>query len=55
MNLQVRVAEVTRNFVKNIGVNLTRRSSGNFLFNIAQGRQGTITIVPASSMPPMPR
>jgi pilus assembly protein CpaC len=46
VNLQVRVAEVTRNFVKNIGVNLTSRSSGNFLFNIAQGRQGTITTVP---------
>ena len=46
VNLQVRVAEVTRSFVKNIGVNLTSRSSGNFLFNIAQGRQGTITTVP---------
>ena len=46
VNLQVRVAEVTRNFVKNIGVNLTSRSSGNFLFNIAQGRQGSITTVP---------
>ncbi len=46
VNLQVRVAEVTRSFVKNIGVNLTSRGSGNFLFNIAQGRQGTITTVP---------
>ncbi|MES3100887.1 type II and III secretion system protein family protein [Sphingomonas faeni] len=46
VNLQVRIAEVTRSFVKNIGVNLTSRGSGNFLFNIAQGRQGTITTVP---------
>ncbi|RZM09388.1 MAG: secretion system protein, partial [Sphingomonas sp.] len=46
VNLQVRVAEVSRSFVKTIGVNLTSRGSGNFLFNIAQGRQGTITTVP---------
>ncbi len=46
VNLQVRVAEVSRSFVKNIGVNLTSRGSGSFLFNIAQGRQGTITTVP---------
>lgn len=44
VNLQVRVAEVSRNFVKNIGVNLTSRdNSGGFLFGIAQGRQGAIT------------
>ena len=46
VNLQVRVAEVSRSFVKTIGVNLTSRGSGNFLFNIAQGRQGTISTVP---------
>ncbi|KQM22969.1 secretion system protein [Sphingomonas sp. Leaf24] len=47
VNLQVRIAEVSRNFVKNIGVNLTSRDrSGGFLFGIAQGRQGTITTVP---------
>ncbi|MGN5373359.1 type II and III secretion system protein family protein [Sphingomonas hankookensis] len=47
VNLQVRIAEVSRNFVKNIGVNLTSRdTSGGFLFGIAQGRQGTITTVP---------
>lgn len=46
VNLQVRVAEVSRSFVKNIGVNLTNRQIGNgALFNIAQGRQGTITTV----------
>lgn len=48
VNLQVRIAEVSRSFVKNIGVNLTNRdnSGNNFLFGIAQGRQGTITTVP---------
>ncbi|KQM30648.1 secretion system protein [Sphingomonas sp. Leaf10] len=47
VNLQVRIAEVSRSFVKNIGVNLTSRdNSGGFLFGIAQGRQGTITTVP---------
>lgn len=47
VNLQVRIAEVSRNFVKNIGVNLTSRdNSGGILFGIAQGRQGTITTVP---------
>lgn len=47
VNLQVRIAEVSRNFVKNIGVNLTSRDlSGGMLVGIAQGRQGTITTVP---------
>ncbi len=48
VNLQVRIAEVSRNFVKNIGVNLTSRhvSSGGILFGVAQGRQGTIATVP---------
>jgi pilus assembly protein CpaC len=47
VNLQVRIAEVSRNFVKNIGVNLTSRDTSNgFLFGVAQGRQGTITTVP---------
>ena len=47
VNLQVRIVEVSRSFIKNIGVNLTSRdNSGGFLFGIAQGRQGTITTVP---------
>ncbi|MEG3178607.1 type II and III secretion system protein family protein [Sphingomonas sp. RB3P16] len=46
VNLQVRIAEVSRSFVKNIGVNLTNRGTGNPLFNIQQGRQGTISTVP---------
>ena len=49
VNLQVRIAEVSRNFVKNIGVNMTSRDvSGGILFGIAQGRQGTITTIPGS-------
>ncbi|RZM12365.1 MAG: type II and III secretion system protein family protein [Sphingomonas sp.] len=48
VNLQVRIAEVSRSFVKNIGVNLTTRDSGNFLFGVAQGRQGSIGTVPGT-------
>ena len=52
VNLQVRIAEVSRSFVKNIGVNLTNRDSSgnNFLFGISQGRQGSITT--ATGTPP---
>lgn len=47
VNLQVRIAEVSRSFSKNIGVNLTTRDhSGGFLFGLGQGRQGTITTRP---------
>lgn len=49
VNLQVRIAEVSRSFVKNIGVNLTNRQIGRgALFNVTQGRQGTITTVPGT-------
>ena len=45
VNLQVKIAEVSRDFVKTLGVNLlTRDTSGGFLFGIAQGRNfGTVT------------
>ncbi len=46
VNLQVRIAEVSRSFMKNVGVNLTNRASGNTMFAVSQGRQGTITTVP---------
>lgn len=48
VNLQVKFAEVSRSFIKNIGVNLQNRdnSGNNFLFGIAQGRQGGITSIP---------
>lgn len=49
VNLQVRFAEVSRSFVKDIGVNLTNRQIGNgALFGISQGRQGTIATVPGT-------
>ena len=39
VNLQVRIAEVSRSFVKNVGVNLlTRDNTGGFQFGIASGR-----------------
>jgi pilus assembly protein CpaC len=48
VSLQVRIAEVSRSFVKNIGVNLTNRATGKFLFSVAQGRQGTISTIPGT-------
>ncbi|MGJ3647203.1 type II and III secretion system protein family protein [Sphingomonas sp. GlSt437] len=51
VNLQVKFAEVSRNFVKNIGVNLQNRGvapAGKPLFNITQGRQGTISTQPGA-------
>ena len=48
VNLQVRIAEVNRNFIKNIGNNLTTRPRDNngFRFSIGSGRQGQIAITP---------
>jgi pilus assembly protein CpaC len=53
VNLQVRIAEVSRDFVKQIGVNLlTRDTTGGFLFGLAQGRNfGTIGNVDVSALP----
>lgn len=47
VNLQVRIAEVNRSYVKQIGVNLLNRdNSGGFLFGISSGRSaGTISDV----------
>lgn len=43
VNLQVRVAEVTRSFVKNIGVNIQSFDrTGGFKFGLGQGRDATI-------------
>lgn len=43
VNLRVKIAEVSRQFAKNIGVNLlSRDNSGGFLFGIGQGNPGTI-------------
>ncbi|NNM76812.1 type II and III secretion system protein family protein [Sphingomonas sp. ID1715] len=53
VNLQVRIAEVSRDLVKEIGVNLlTRDQTGGFLFGIAQGRNfGSIGNFDASVFP----
>jgi pilus assembly protein CpaC len=53
VNLQVRFAEVSRSFVKNIGVNLqTRDTTGGFQFGVSSGRPvGTIGSANTSSFP----
>jgi pilus assembly protein CpaC len=43
VNLRVRIAEVSRDFAKSIGVNLlSRDTTGGFLFGVGQGDPGTI-------------
>lgn len=54
VNLQVRFAEVSRTFVKNIGVNLaTRDTTGGFQFGLSSGTRspGTITTPDLSNLP----
>jgi pilus assembly protein CpaC len=54
VNLQVRIAEVSRSFIKNIGVNLaTRDQTGGFMFGIGSGVRspGTIGTPDLSSLP----
>lgn len=48
VNLQVKIAEVSRELIKEVGVNLmSQDTTGGFLFGIAQGRNiGTITTLP---------
>ncbi|HET7316116.1 MAG TPA: type II and III secretion system protein family protein [Sphingomicrobium sp.] len=44
VNLKVRIAEVSRDLVKQIGVNLlSHDSTGGFLFGVGRGNPGTIT------------
>ncbi len=51
VNLQVRVAEVSRGFAKNVGVNLqSRDSTGGFKFGIAQGRGAGTQFLPGGSL-----
>ncbi|HEU4969905.1 type II and III secretion system protein family protein [Sphingomonas sp.] len=56
VNLQVRIAEVSRDLVKEIGNNLlTRDQTGGFLFGVAQGRNfGSIGNVDVSKFPTVP-
>jgi pilus assembly protein CpaC len=50
--LQVKIAEVSRSLVKNIGVNLlSRDTSGGFLFGVGQGHAGTIQTVVGQTDP----
>lgn len=54
VNLQVRFAEVSRSFVKNIGVNLaTRDTTGGFQFGLSSGTRvpGTISAPDLSNLP----
>ena len=60
VNLRVKIAEVSRSLIKEIGVNLlSRDSTGGFMFGISRGRPvGTITDVtglpnPATGIPPV--
>jgi pilus assembly protein CpaC len=53
VNLHVKIAEVNRNLVKEVGINLLNRdNTGGFLFGIAQGRNfGTIGDLPTAGLP----
>jgi pilus assembly protein CpaC len=53
VNLQVRIAEVSRSFVKDVGVNITSRDyTGGFSFGIGQGRSpGAISQADLSKFP----
>ena len=53
VNLQVKIAEVSRDFIKTLGVNLlTRDTTGGFRFGVAQGRDfGTIGNADVSKFP----
>jgi pilus assembly protein CpaC len=51
VNLQVRFAEVSRSFVKNIGVNLTSYDkAGGFQFGLGQGRNAVPQYYPGGGM-----
>ncbi|MBK8271561.1 MAG: type II and III secretion system protein family protein [Sphingomonadales bacterium] len=56
VNLQVKIAEVSRSLVKELGVNLLNRdTTGGFLFGISQGRSfGSIGSLPTTSFPTVP-
>ncbi|VXC71663.1 type II and III secretion system protein family protein [Sphingomonas sp. 8AM] len=57
VNLQVKFAEVSRSFLKNIANNVTTRTLGNKnpLLGLGFGRQGTITnVLPSANDPNLP-
>ena len=49
--LKVRVAEMNRSAMKQIGVNLLNKDKGSTLFNIGQGNPGSITTAPGTFDP----
>ncbi len=53
VNLQVKIAEVNRDFIKQVGVNLlSRDTTGGFLFGVGQGRNfGSIGNVDITGLP----
>ncbi|MCB2074810.1 MAG: type II and III secretion system protein family protein [Novosphingobium sp.] len=53
VNLQVRIAEVSRSLVRDIGTNfLTRDNTGGFIFGVSRGRNfGTIGDINTSALP----
>ena len=52
VNLSVRIAEVSRSFVKNIGNNLVSRdTTGGFQFGVVSGTPGTITRAATTGLP----
>jgi len=51
VNLQVRIAEVSRSFIKNIGVNIqSRDGTGGFKFGVAQGRGASTQFLPGGTL-----
>ncbi|MCM8729439.1 type II and III secretion system protein family protein [Hephaestia sp. GCM10023244] len=56
VNLQVRIAEVSKSFIKNFNANLlTRDTTGGFSFGIGSGRSpGTIGAIDVSKYPTIP-
>jgi|CXWL01.1.fsa_nt_gi pilus assembly protein CpaC len=56
VNLQVKIAEVNRSLIKELGVNLlSRDNSGGILFGVAQGRNfGSIGDIAATGFPQVP-
>ena len=51
INLQVRVAEVSRNFIKNVGVNWqTNDATSGFKFGLAQGRGASTNFTPGGQL-----
>jgi pilus assembly protein CpaC len=51
VTLKVRIAEMNRTALKQIGVNLLNRDSGRTLFGIGQGSPGSITTAPGTYDP----